>query len=398
MTFIIECVLGFINFLFGRSTVDSIDLENPKTFQAVGSVTMALSTDIYPTTKTNVDFDNDFSIFEKQQNYFNNGKIIEKIGADANEYMPKMLFWDWKGDETVQIKGARILAIRGTQSANEWIGNLDCEEVPGSKLDIDIDGVFHKNFGTIANKIWKRYKELILKSKHPVIITGHSRGAGIAEILYVIAKKEIIKKKLKLPIYCMAYAPPPTMSLNDTNSKELTKDIHAFVNGKDAVPRFFVGEFIRYYNKYKNTKKIVNAIFHAKGIISGIVPIGLSNDDAAKFGNKIASYFPQFNKSIIVNSIVAKKDDLYKIMENFQFNPDNVKIKEHVGTVYQIDRKKSSSKKSDDCTVKPNVTKLENPKDLSKLNILKITEITSFANDHNPKLYQQAFISTKCAI
>lgn len=399
----ISSIISFFTKLF--FITETINLTNPIVFQTVGNVTMGMSKDIYPSTQNNIDYDDDFAIFETQPQYLNQGKIVKKIAANAKEYMPKMLIYDWKGNEATQINGARILVIRGTQSYNEWVGNLDCKEVSGKELGIDIEGVFHKNFGEVALKIWKQHKKFILKSPYPVIITGHSRGAGIAEILYVIAKNEIMKKKKKLPIYCMAYAPPPTMALNDTtNSKELTNDIHAFVNGNDAVPRFFVNDFMNYYNKFK---KVSNAYNYASSFIqigfkistSQSTSSKITKDDAIKMGKIIADYFPQINKSIIINAVLDKKDDLYKIMEELNFDPNNIKIVKHVGNIYQIDIKKYSkdSDNDDKCKIKPFI-KLEDPKELSQLNMIKFWQINSFVKDHNPKYYHQAFIYPTCSI
>ena len=100
-----------------------------------------------------------------------------------------MLVYDWNGDEELGIPQTRIIVMRGTHSVDEWEGNFDFDERTGDQLGIGIKGYFHKNFGETGKKIWNKAKGDIENCGKPVIITGHSRGAALAEILHIIVKK-----------------------------------------------------------------------------------------------------------------------------------------------------------------------------------------------------------------
>lgn len=159
---------------------------------------------------------------------------MQRVNADAQTLMPKCLVFDWNGKEILHVPKTRVIAIRGTHSAEEWEGNFDADEVPGSsismnchgkKMDFEVEGYFHQNFAKTALKLYCEIENSIIKSNYPIIVTGHSRGAALAELITVL-----IKKKTNKEVYCFAYAPPPSMALETTSkSASLTDTIMDFL-------------------------------------------------------------------------------------------------------------------------------------------------------------------------
>ncbi|KAK8884497.1 hypothetical protein M9Y10_043609 [Tritrichomonas musculus] len=391
----------FTRILFFRKLrVESIDMTEPTKFSTIASLTMNLSKDIYTDSLEMASYDNNFSIFINNPQYFDHGKIILNVSANADEYMPKILIWDWHGNETVNLTGARIIVIRGTQSFEEWMGNFDCAEKTSLELGIDVDGWFHKNFGLVGQKIWNDYNKYIVDSHLPVIITGHSRGGGIAEVLHVIAKKKLQNILLSPPLYCMAHAPPPSMFLTDKDSFELTKDIYGFVNGADMIPRFFVTTVVKLYNKIKGLKDAAYSCcttFYSKSRCTLV-----STQQISVFAKIISSLFPVIQKSNIIKALFERKNSLFQIMENFQFNPNNVNIKKHVGNLYHLNWQfiSKNSSQINGCIMKPLMdTLLDTPENLTEMNIgIKFWKVRNLVNDHDPQLYHHAFVDPLCKV
>lgn len=385
-----------LRLLHGKLQVETIDMNDVIKFQTIASLTMNLSKDIYSDTIEKAKNDDNFSIFSNQPQYAERGKIIANFSANATSFMPKILIWEWKGNETAKIPGARIIALRGTQSYEEWVGNFDCEEVQGSDIGINIQGYFHNNFGAIGKKIWDNYKKYIINSHLPVIITGHSRGAGIAEVLYVIAKKETQDTFLPVPIYCMAHAPPPSMSLHEPNSEELTKDVYGFINGDDVVPRMFVGNIIdifNYYHKYSSIYPFCN-IFYSKEQCSEA-----STQSISYFVSLITSVFPNVQKSIIANATFTMKDKIFSILKHFQYKSDKVIINKQVGNVFHLDWKQLSTKseKIYGCISKPLMeSKLSDPRNLSEIGF-KVWKYKNLVAHHDPNYYHHAYLDPVCS-
>lgn len=91
--------------------------------------------------------------------YTQRGKDVFKVNGHAPSLTPKTLVFDWDGEEDVNIPKTRVIAIRGTHSHEEWSGNFDAEEVPGSSIKyhnvhFGVKGYFHKNFANTALKLY----------------------------------------------------------------------------------------------------------------------------------------------------------------------------------------------------------------------------------------------------
>lgn len=212
-----------------KATIATIDLSDPLKFESLSKVTVNLAEDIYCNTPYMAKCGDTYFDFLENPRYLNKGTVLKKISANAEKQMPKILVWDWNGDDKVGIPKTRIIVIRGTHSLQEWKDNFDCEEIDGTKLNIK--GHFHKNFAETGLRVWNELEKDITGSTLPVVITGHSRGGSLSEILHVIAKK----KSPKQPIYCMAYAPAPSMSLDDSE-KKLAEDMHGLYLEKIQLP------------------------------------------------------------------------------------------------------------------------------------------------------------------
>lgn len=363
-------------------------------FQTLAILTMSLSKDIYSDSIEKASNDSNFSVFTDNSYYRQEGRISATFGANSSTYMPKIMVWDWKGNKTAKLSRARIIVIRGTQSLEEWKGNFDCDEVNGKDLGVEIDGYFHKNFLEIAKKIWDLLGNYIIYSPYPVIITGHSRGAGIAEVLHVIAKRKLQNQPF-INLYCMAHAPPPSMSLNETDSLDLAKDIYGFVNGNDVVPRMFVSKVIELIdNDIKfgngNLLSICNLFF---SIDQCSIATTLKISILTKYLTKV---LPKFQKSIIINATLQMKPKLLQLLNKFKYNPENVIINKQTGNVFHLDWKELSD--DNGCVTKPLMdSRLDDPKNLTPINIgIKLWKYKDLINHHDPKYYQHAFIDPIC--
>lgn len=102
------------------------------------------------------------------------------------------------GDEALRVKtrdGWTIIAIRGSDSLDDWISNF--------RFSPD-DGI-HDGFQAGTDELLDRVVQEVIKTRrpeaNPVILTGHSRGGALAEILAV---------NLGLP--CVTFGAPRTFS------------------------------------------------------------------------------------------------------------------------------------------------------------------------------------------
>ena len=124
-----------------------------------------------------------------------------------------------------------IISIRGSLSLTDII--------------TDINGHYTKFMGGLTHhgilKAAKKKIEILLPfikeemGKHQdyqLILTGHSLGAGAAVLMAII-----LYEKMKIPLECYAFAPPPLL-LSDKTDKSYIK---IFVNRDDVVPRLSLG-------------------------------------------------------------------------------------------------------------------------------------------------------------
>lgn len=165
---------------------------------------MDFGEDMYCHTLEQASCGHDFFRFLENERYKNKGKTVKNFRASVKYHLPKIAIWDWNGDKDLGIPPTRVIAMRGTHSEEEWTGNFDCVEVTAQSIGItpDIPGVFHRDFGTTGWKIWQNLKDYIKDSPYPVLITGHSRGGALCQVLHVIAKKNLPDH----PIYTVTFA------------------------------------------------------------------------------------------------------------------------------------------------------------------------------------------------
>lgn len=152
-----------------------------------------------------------------------------------------------------------ILTLRGTKG-NEWYDNFDIDlhnvgEDKGKNCRV------HDGFNNGASAVKKALKEYIrvnnLTSNTKIIITGHSRGAAVTNLLAAqLGEEENMFKgregnQHKADVFAYAYACPNTVS----NAERLKKDynnIFNFVNPQDFVTKVVpsVWRFGRYGTTY----------------------------------------------------------------------------------------------------------------------------------------------------
>ena len=119
-----------------------------------------------------------------------------------------------------------VVVIRGTEG-NEWISNGN---IGGKKA------TFHYGFNTAKKEVLKKLKTLLAeedKTNTKLWITGHSRGAAVANLLAAdINKDTTIAPYIPYEnVYCYTYACP-----NVSTSVTANKNIFNYVNYSDFVP------------------------------------------------------------------------------------------------------------------------------------------------------------------
>jgi len=126
------------------------------------------------------------------------------------------------------------IVIRGTYEGIEWVGDFN----PGL---IETGERNHKNFEETKDGVYEIFDYYYHLMKHQkdygdnvkVYITGHSRGAAIAELLSV----EIQKNKLvsKSNVYTYTFATPKTTKMESYSGTY--PNIFNIINGYDIIPK-----------------------------------------------------------------------------------------------------------------------------------------------------------------
>lgn len=129
-----------------------------------------------------------------------------------------------------QIEDTTIIAVvlRGT-SGKEWYSNFDIGR------DIEQSGV-HKGFSTATSFVNKKIEMYLVnygvdKSKAKFFVTGHSRGAAVANLL----SADLIDKYSSDNVYAYTFATPNTTTLASAKDAQY-KGIFNFVNPEDFIP------------------------------------------------------------------------------------------------------------------------------------------------------------------
>jgi len=184
-----------------------------------------------------------------------------------------------------------VLAIRGTFSIKDAILDAVCDEVSF------LDGFAHKGILVGAQRIISKVREQIWlglteHSGYKLVITGHSLGAGTAELITLDLM--LGRSSTLLPqgteVSCVALAAPPVYRSKTVLPANVTNAIEIYINNFDCVPRLSLGSIARLLacmravdslgltlaeqlsilaersseNVQKNTSKLVEAVKHAR--------------------------------------------------------------------------------------------------------------------------------------
>lgn len=128
-----------------------------------------------------------------------------------------------------QFKDCTVIAVRGTDTRKDWIRNLRLWPTGAGKY------CFHSGFWKGAKRILPSvagYMELHFlhrAKKKPIVVTGHSQGAGVA--LCLARQLERTGHNVQ---YCVGFGSPRTMSR--VNHKDLGFTYIHFRFGNDIVP------------------------------------------------------------------------------------------------------------------------------------------------------------------
>ena len=169
-------------------------------------------------------------------------------------------------DEAVDVV---ILTLRGTKG-NEWYDNFDID-LHNTGKGKGKNCLVHDGFNNGASAVKKVLKEYIrvnnLTSNTKIIITGHSRGAAVTNLLAAQLGKdnnEIIGRegdKHKADVFAYAYACPNTVARTETQKKNYD-NIFNFVNPQDFVTKVVpskwgfgrYGRTLVFFDKIKDNK------------------------------------------------------------------------------------------------------------------------------------------------
>ena len=148
-----------------------------------------------------------------------------------------------------------FIVLRGTPlSANEWFSNLNVSD--STRKDTQI----HEGFYNTCTNIHKAMIYFMLKKKLSpdecyFLITGHSRGGALANLLSAILDKEGIITGEQLFTYTFA---SPNVTQEDLKETQRFNFIWNIVNAEDIVPSFPPNRNNWKWRKYGQTKVLPN--------------------------------------------------------------------------------------------------------------------------------------------
>ncbi|MBQ4378646.1 MAG: lipase family protein [Treponema sp.] len=148
-----------------------------------------------------------------------------------------------------------FVVLRGTPlSANEWISNINVSDTTHKDVPV------HEGFYQTAQNLHKSLIYYLLKSKISpdeaiFLITGHSRGAALANLLGVMLEDEGIITGEQLFVYTFA---SPNVSQEAKISDERYNFIWNIVNAEDIIPSVPPDREKWKWKKYGHTKVLIN--------------------------------------------------------------------------------------------------------------------------------------------
>lgn len=146
--------------------------------------------------------------------------------------------------------------LRGTPfGANEWLSNLNINDAGGTQNEI------HKGFALAASVAHTQLISFMLRHKVDptescILITGHSRGAAVANLLSMLLLADNFFEEGS--IFTYTFASPNTTTDNDAHDGKYGF-IWNIVNPEDIVPTVPLYRGSWKFTKYGHTKAFVNA-------------------------------------------------------------------------------------------------------------------------------------------
>lgn len=173
--------------------------------------------------------------------------------------------------------------LRGTPfNSNEWLSNLNINDAGGTQNEI------HKGFALAASAAHTQLISFMLRHKVDptescILITGHSRGAAVANILSMLLLADNFFDEGA--IFTYTFASPNTTTDEDAHDEKYGF-IWNIVNPEDIVPTVPLYRGSWKFTKYGRTKAFTSAASAGKGVFE-------------------ADYFPRINS---VYSKIAGRD------------------------------------------------------------------------------------------
>ena len=389
--------------------VETIDFTDKFQVRRIAELGADLGEDMYCHTIDEPSCGHAFFEFINHPRY--KGKVVQKYRASVKHHLPKILVWDWNGDKDASgVPPTRVIAMRGTHSQEEWTGNFQCLEVTSKRIGItpEIAGAFHQDFANVSWMIWNNLKQHIIDSPYPVLITGHSRGGALAQMLHVIAKKNLPDNN----IYTVTFAAPPSMAL-DQGQDYLTKDIYGFVYRNDPIPRFFINQVVdafcgKHYLACLLADKVTQKLAaRCRGL--GLDVCDEKYDASTTtivtvLGSIISDIVKDNKRTYAMHGLKNKANLLGSLFQQYRQNPDSFRITRHVGNMYSLDSWVKQTEESDwdkvtGCTREQ--IELENfhsPEELKELTKIPFGDLFNGLTDHDSRSYRHAIQDPACDI
>ncbi|GMI46354.1 hypothetical protein TrCOL_g387 [Triparma columacea] len=156
-----------------------------------------------------------------------------------------------------EIEQSIVLAVRGTIWPHDFLTDLVCEAelLPKGFAGVGKEGMYaHKGMMRSAVGLAGKLRHLIIEiclndkySTYPLVLTGHSLGAGVACIMSALFLSPSTHPALSLPpsiasrLKCYGYGTPAVMT--GEICERLKEMVTSVVIGMDMVPRFSLRTF-----------------------------------------------------------------------------------------------------------------------------------------------------------